>query len=104
MWADDAEDEEAILSTEATYTPTVDDDRKCLRVTAKYTDRTYNDAVENAAVNPNLRVRFANEAVVVSGVVRVNADNTVPVVTSPQERYVPENTPGDKYVGEACGG
>ena len=84
-----------ILSRAASYTPEADDDKRCLRLTATYLDRTYDypqPPITSAGTGFDQTVR------VVSGVVRVDPSNKAPVFGEGIMRFVLENTPGRKYV------
>ena len=89
-------------ATKDTYTPKAADDEDCLRVTTTYLDRTYVYAhAPDSATDDTVQDRLFNETVqVVSGVVREDPENKAPEFDGPAARFVPENIPGRKYVGD----
>ena len=86
-----------ILSRAASYTPEADDDKRCLRVTATYLDRTY---VYPHPPGQDAGAGFDQTVQVVSGVVRVNPANKAPVFGEGIMRFVLENTLGRRYVDD----
>ena len=90
---------EAIGDAEDTYKPIADDDGRCLRATAEYLDRTY-EYPHAPVVTGDPGNGFDATAQVVSGVVREDPANSQPEFPGTAARFVPENTPEDKYVGD----
>ena len=102
--ATDEEDWSVILGAKmATYTPTKDDDRGCLRVTAKYIDRTFeypHAPFADYDHDPATDWGFEETVQVISGVTRVDPVNKAPEFAGDMMRFVPENTPGYRYVDD----
>ena len=101
--AADATDWEAIpKATAATFTPRAVDDGRCLRATATYLDRTFDYSWPPGAspTDDTVGTAFENTARVVSGVVREDPANTQPEFPNTVFRFLPEDTPDYKYVGE----
>ena len=82
----------------ATFKPRTDDDRGCLRATAMYMDRTY-VYPQAPSDDPEAGRGFDEMVQVVSGVVREDPANKPPALDDAL-RYIPEKTPGHKYVGD----
>ena len=90
-----------VLGEVAIYEPKSADEGRCLRATAMYLDRTYVYAHAPEDDTDDGQDRLFNEtARVVSGVVRVDPENKAPAFAGPEDRFVPEKTPGHKYVGD----
>ena len=91
-----------IGASKDTFKPTAAQDAQCLRATATYLDRTFDyswppGTSENDETDG---IGFENTAMVASGVVREDPANTQPEFPSAVYRFLPEDTPDYKYVGE----
>ena len=82
---------------------TISDNTRCLRATARYIDRVYaypdmpNETGFDETTTTTVDWGFYKTVTVISGVVRVTAENVAPVQND-AVRYVPEGTPRHKYV------
>ena len=98
----DAENALIPKATAATFTPRAADDGRCLRATAMYLDRTFDYSWPPgvSADDDTVGAGFQDTARVVSGVVREDPANTQPEFPSTVFRFLPEDTPDYKYVGQ----
>ena len=88
------------IPSQTALTTTASDEGHCLRATASYLDRTfeYPHAPGADASADDEGAGFVDMALVISGVVREDPANSKPEFPGSAVRFVPENTPANRYV------